>query len=212
MAEAPSPFQDGKVYAIRNSENNEVYVGSTIRTLEARLAGHQKASRRNGQRECRLLNEMIRQVGEDKFTIELLEAYPCDIKRALHVKEREWVERLASLNLLVPARTHAERHVLHREENNQRSKTYYYEHREECLERVRLQGPVHRDARREEICLSNAQYRQDHREERKAWASEVIQCECGSSGIRSTKARHEKSLKHKAYIASLAAALDGNGA
>ena len=159
-----------------------------------------------------MLNEMMRQVGEDKFTIELLESYPSDSRRALHVKEREWVERLASLNLRVPARTPAERYMLHREEQIQRSKAYYREHREECLEGQRLRGQAYREAHREEIHLRDALYRQAHREEHKAWASEVVQCECGSKITRSTKARHENTLKHTTYIDSLAAALDGSGA
>ena len=52
-------------------------------------------------------------IGNDKFSIELHETYPCASKEELHARENHWIRQLGTLNMAIPGRTDKE----YREDN-----------------------------------------------------------------------------------------------
>lgn len=80
-------YQEGKIYIIRNTVNDKLYVGSTTLSLEKRLAKH-KDDRHHAN--MRIGAEMIR-IGIDKFYIELIKNHPCNSKQELNAEEGRWI-------------------------------------------------------------------------------------------------------------------------
>ena len=74
-SETANPYQQGKVYAIRNSVNDAVYVGSTKRELAQRFTQHKSIALKCSCN-TRHLYAMVAELGIDCFRIELLEEFP----------------------------------------------------------------------------------------------------------------------------------------
>ena len=84
---------NGKIYIIRNSENDKVYIGQTIRSVTDRLRQHKKLCRSN---QNQLIYKAIRKYGADKFFVEELES-GIETQKELNEKEAEYIKRFNSL-------------------------------------------------------------------------------------------------------------------
>lgn len=82
-------YQNGKIYKITSSQTDDVYYGSTARTLKQRWRGHK----------C-----MIKKNYEDA-KIELVELFPCSCERELLIRERYYIENNKCINERLPSRT-----------------------------------------------------------------------------------------------------------
>ncbi len=113
-------YQDGRVYKLVNQNDpNEIYVGSTVRSLRTRLAGH-RADMENGATST--LYWRMQQLGFAKFSIQLIEAWPCASRTELRKREQYWITQLEpSLNMERAFTTKEER----QKDNNQGCKLYY---------------------------------------------------------------------------------------
>ena len=90
-------YKNGKIYQILNTENNKVYIGSTCTQLSRRMVHHRKCSLSMSS----LLYDEMKNLGIDKFYIELLEAFPCNNKDELIARENALIrERGTALNSL----------------------------------------------------------------------------------------------------------------
>lgn len=77
----------GKIYLIRNTINNKVYVGQTKLTLEQRFKEHQQHSKKTA------ISHAIQKYGKENFIIELLEE--CNITN-LDKKETFYIKKYNS--------------------------------------------------------------------------------------------------------------------
>lgn len=75
----------GRIYIIRNTVNNKVYIGQTKVSLKLRFQNHLSAAR-NGK--DYVIGKAIRKYGEENFYIELLEE--CTIEE-LNDREKYWI-------------------------------------------------------------------------------------------------------------------------
>jgi hypothetical protein len=104
-------YQNGKIYKIINSDNENVYIGSTIQKLYERMGGH----RRNAiklNKPSKLYNHM-RDIGVEKFKIILIGTSPCSNKEELEKKEFEEMKRHDTkllLNENIYYKKHSEEH------------------------------------------------------------------------------------------------------
>ncbi len=76
-------YSNGKIYTIRNRNNNtEIYVGSTIQLLHKRFYSHKCKSQKEEHKNIKLYIEMH----NDLFNryIELNENYPCNNRKELN--------------------------------------------------------------------------------------------------------------------------------
>jgi group I intron endonuclease len=91
-------YENGKIYKLVNSCNNDIYIGSTITPLWQRFNQH-KCNSKNPEKTSKLYC-MMREVGADHFSIVLIEAYSCETERELHEREDFFIDTLkSSLNM-----------------------------------------------------------------------------------------------------------------
>ncbi len=93
-------YSQGKIYKL--THGNDVYVGSTVLTLEKRKHNH------NYKKDTCSDTLVYKVLGPvwDEVAMELVEEYPCTSKTQLRERERHHAERLkANLNSIRPIRT-----------------------------------------------------------------------------------------------------------
>jgi group I intron endonuclease len=88
-------FTKGKKYKITNDFNNDIYVGSTCDTLVKRFIMHKSNSK---TRQTKLYH-FIRDIGFERFRIELIEDFPCTDKYESRQRENYWIREIGTLNL-----------------------------------------------------------------------------------------------------------------
>jgi hypothetical protein len=89
-------YASGKIYKIVNTEDEEIYIGSTCGSLRLRKSTHKgKAMTRPNRHVYSHLNN----VGWDNVRLILIEDWPCENKQELLSREQYWIEQIRpSLN------------------------------------------------------------------------------------------------------------------
>ena len=85
-----NPYKRGKLYIIRNTVDDKVYVGATYQELHERMKEHRKDSK-NPTRQSKLYVHM-RKLGRENFKISLLKLAPC--KSKWHLENEEYTEQV----------------------------------------------------------------------------------------------------------------------
>lgn len=75
----------GRIYIIRNTINNKVYIGQTISSINLRFRNHLSAAKNGGDY---IIGKAIRKYGESNFYVELLEE--CLVEE-LNEREKYWI-------------------------------------------------------------------------------------------------------------------------
>ena len=121
----------GKIYKILNNIDDEIYVGSTIKTLSQRMASHRCLANFNPYN--KLYKHMI-DIGIDKFYIELVENYPCTDVYELRSREGYYIREIGTLNKNVAGRTkQGWKHEV-KEGIKEKAHTYYEQKKEKAQE------------------------------------------------------------------------------
>jgi Fe-S-cluster containining protein len=116
-------YQNGKIYKL--SGNNQIYIGSTVRTLTERYNRHISSFKR-----C-IYTTAWAILTDTNATIELIELYPCNTKEELLMRERYYIEAMECVNKLCPILTDSER----KESNRKRYSKYCKKHPEKSKEK-----------------------------------------------------------------------------
>ena len=138
-------FARGKVYAVRNTVNAKVYVGSTVRTLAQRMSQHRGSAR---DADPLPLYVAIREIGVEKFYIELITDCPCDRRETLHREEGRHIRELNTIapngyNSNVSGRAAAEWRVDNAETIRTKKKLYHEANCEAIRAKVRAWAMQH---------------------------------------------------------------------
>ena len=155
-------YSKGKIYKILNTETNDIYIGSTCQKLSKRMTNHRTNLKRGVNHS---LYQKMREIGDKKFYIELVEEYPCSSLEQLNKREGEYIREIATLNQKIAGRTNKEYADENREIRNQKSREYYQENREQELERSR--NKYQKD--KERINARHKKYNEEHKEEIQAY-------------------------------------------
>jgi len=91
-------YQNGKIYKITNSENKEIYIGSTCHSLNCRMNGHRSDFKRGKTISSR---EILKY--QDPLIV-LIEDYPCNSKDELLKREQFYILNNDCVNKNIPAR------------------------------------------------------------------------------------------------------------
>ncbi len=86
-------FHQSKIYKLTDNTNDNVYIGSTIQTLQQRLQGH-KSSAKCSKEGYGCASKSIIDNGD--YKIELLEEFSCETKKELLIKEQEYINQYPS--------------------------------------------------------------------------------------------------------------------
>lgn len=184
-------YKNGKIYAIRSYQTEEVYIGSTCQTLSQRMAKH-----RGYYREANSTIKSTKILQYEDAYIELIEYYPCKTKEELRRREGEIQrEHVNRVNRNIAGNTKQEFNKEYYEKNKKeldiKSKKYNEEHKEEIDEYHKK----YREDNREILRIKQAQFREEHKEELKERDKKKYEC-CGKVLNWRHKARHEKSAYH----------------
>jgi hypothetical protein len=191
----PSDFSKGKIYKITNDFNDDVYVGSTCDTLIKRFSQHKGESCRKIEKP---LYKLINEIGFNRFRIELIEDYPCTDKYQLRQREGHFIREMGTLNILIAGRDMKQ----WREENENYNADYWQQNREKYLESNRIRASDYYLENQEKAKTKFKDYYVTNSGKIKEQKKEVIICECGCTTNRGHIARHIKTSKHLALMAS----------
>ena len=179
-------YKRGKIYTIICEDGN-VYVGSTIQTLNDRLATH-----RNDDT-CRMYKYIHNNYNCDwsKCKIELYENYPCKNKKVLDRKEGEIIQLIGTINKQIAGRTRDEYEEYRKEDK----KIYLQNYNKNNKEKIAERNKEHR--------IKNAEYYKEYernrknKKERNEYSKQIIECDCGCLSTQCHKARHQKTKRHQ---------------
>ena len=204
-------YQDGKIYSLRSHQTDDIYIGSTCRSLSARKANHKKDYKQklNGV-DINLSAFKICQF--DDFYIELVENCPCNSREELHRREGEVIRNTPNcINKLIAGRGKKEHYEDNKERILEKNKEWAQNNQEKVKEYLKQ---YHQD-NLEKHKQQNQQNYLDNRDKYKALMKENYQrnkvdqlakqavkytCECGNTLAAGHKARHEKTKHHMSYM------------
>lgn len=176
MPRQPKDFSQAKIYKIVCGITGEIYVGSTTKQyLSQRLTAHRNALRewKKGRSGCMTSFTILER---ENYTIELIEAYPCQCWDELLSREGHWIRQLDCVNKVIPGRTKQEylevnkeyfreHHKKYCEANKEqlqaKKKAYLIENKEIVTEKKRL----YHQANKEKLNEISHVYYQENKEE-----------------------------------------------
>ena len=180
-------YHKSKIYSIRNTLNDEIYIGSTSSDLCKRMVKHRCMAKQKP--EASTFHTYMKENGIDNFYIELEEEYSCENVEQLRKREGEIIREKGTLNKQIAGRSKTEYGKEYKQNNKDKINQRRNERRKENPEKTK-----------EEYKRYGALYRERHPERIKAWHETKVECECGGKYTLSHKAEHLKSKKHKNFL------------
>tara|TARA_R110002049_G_scaffold213472_1_gene384918 strand:- start:34 stop:597 length:564 start_codon:yes stop_codon:yes gene_type:complete len=183
-----SRYKNGLIYKLccKDPTIKDIYVGSTC-AFRFRKANHKSnCNNEKGKTYNSKVYQFIRENGgwENWDMIQLIN-YPCNTKRELELKEREYLEMLGgTLNKGIPTRTKTEYDAVHKEEKKEYKKAHYQANKEELKEKHKA-------------------YREANKEQLNEKKKEKFKCDCGGRYTKGSKVRHIKTKKHQKFLKSI---------
>lgn len=203
-------YKNGKVYKIVCNESGLCYVGSTCeKYLSTRLSKHKSDYKKYLHDDTNHYYVTSYEVLKlNNFDIILIEKYPCESKEELYARERFYIETTECVNKYVPCRTSQEYYKDNKEKLLENVKNYRLKNIEKIREydrkRVALRKEYkkdydknYREQNQDKIKEYSKSYRQTHKNIRN---TEIINCECGLTYQKCSKARHLKSKTHQQFF------------
>lgn len=188
MPKLPKDFSKSVIYRIvcRDLTIKDLYVGSTTNLTKRKLQHSSDCDNPNRIAYTYEVYAFIRANGGWKnWDIVMIEAFPCNNKDELHMRERYQIEKFgASLNMRLPIRTEAEE-IKYKAD-------WYAENRT----RLREKGTLYSAAHTTEACeRANLFYANNKDTINEARRQKII-CECGRSTAKGRLTIHRKSKIH----------------
>ncbi len=182
-------YENGKIYTIV-CDDGAVYVGSTIRTLNDRLASHRT------DKTCCMYKYIYKSYDGDwsKCKIELYELYSCNNKKELWNREGKIIQLIGTINKKIAGRTRKEYEELRKDEK----KIYFKEYRKKNKEILQEKNIQYREDNKEK--LQNYERNRSNKNERLEKQKETIECDCGCISTRKHLPRHQRTPKHQELI------------
>jgi len=149
----------------------DCYVGHTTHFVRRKSGHHSACTNPNAKQYHYKVYQFIRDHGGwDNWSMIQIEPFPCKDVNEARVRERYWIEKLATLNQTIPGRTQKECFA-----------KYYAEHKEKFVEK-------------------SAKYHREHQNEiherQVKYNAVIITCTCGAKITQNCRSRHLKSKKH----------------
>lgn len=209
-------YANGKIYIIRNTENDKVYIGSTTQPLCKRMALHRRDARTE---QCinRALYKAFTQIGVDKFSIELLEEYPCDNVEQLLAREGHFIRQhqshISGYNKKLEGRGLKEyleenkekilqKKIIYREGHKEHISNYmkhYYQQNKDELQETKKEWY---EQNKERILQKRKEYQHENQVLISQQRKEKVVCQCGCEVTRACLSRHKKSQLHLSWEAN----------
>ena len=174
-------YLNGKIYKITNNVTDDIYIGSTIKTLKERFSNHKRNYKQflNGNYGNVRVFKLFGKFGIENCAIELIELYPCESKNELEQQESVYINnnKAFCVNNNIPGRT---------------NKQYIIDNKDK-IKQYRIDN-------KDKIKQYQNKYDIDNKDKIKKQKKKLINCGCGSKFTNGNKNRHLKSKKHKQYL------------
>lgn len=181
MTKTKIDYSKGLIYKIvcNDLECKDIYIGSTTDFIRRKYQHKSTCNNENSKNYNLKVYKSIRANGGwGNWSMIELQKYPCKDGNELRAQERLYYEELnGNLNIRNPNRSQKENYEQHQEYYKK-----YYEHNKEQLKEQ------HKDYYKNNKEIINEQRKQK------------IECICGSTIVKHTKLRHERSTKHLNYV------------
>jgi hypothetical protein len=119
-------YSKGKIYKITNNVNDDIYIGSTIKSLNQRFSNHKSNYKQflNGNYSNVRVFKLFGNFGIANCAIELIELYPCESKNELEKKESEFINnnKAFCVNKNIPGRTVKDYRIDNADKNKEQKK------------------------------------------------------------------------------------------
>ena len=203
----------GRIYKIfRPCDENTVYIGSTKKPLNERLAYHRYAYKQylNGRTISRTTSCEI--VKYQDAEIHLLELVEVNDNTELRMLENDYINEYRKEGFDVVNKYNA---FTSEDDKIKHSKEYKKKYSEEHKEQIKQRGKQYREPRKEEINKRVKEYNKSHKEEKRIYDEEYrennkekikekmnkkFQCKCGGKYTRAHKLKHERTQIHINYV------------
>jgi len=177
-------YRNGKIYMIMTENSNDIYIGSTIQTLKARLNKHESYYKTG------IYCSSAEIIKQGNYKIILIKNFACDSKEELEFEETRFQKDMVCVNKILARLTDEEK----RQNNKQNKKKYYIENKQRINEN------------KKKYYIENKQRINENKKkyyiENKERLNRKINCDCGGKFTSRHKTEHFKSLKHKKYLKS----------
>jgi hypothetical protein len=212
-------YLNAKIYKIIDKSNNNVYIGSTIKTLKQRLSCHEGHYQMyvNGKYTYVSSFEILQ---NNNYCIELIEAYPCESKEELEKKEGFVIKSIECVNKRIAGQIKdmVEYQKQYREQHKkiilENAKQYREQHKKEIIEyekqyketnklKIKEYKKQYREQHKNEMKQYYEQHRKEIEEYQKQYREQHKQktnCICGANITVHNKAHHERSQKHIKFV------------
>ena len=192
-------YENAKIYRIVDNTNGNQYIGSTCKTLSARLSKH-KTDYKNHLIGKQAYITSYKILENNNFDIVLIENIEnCKSKEELHKRERFYIDSMVCVNKVIPTRTHKEYKEDHKDFYKDYNKQYKVEHKEI------IQGQwkeYYENNKTKLIDRAKAHYI-DNKGKILQYQGQKHICSCGKEYTHHHKSRHERSKKHQEYLKTL---------
>ena len=189
-------YKNASIYKLccKDPTITDIYVGSTC-AFRNRKYGHKgDCNNESSPQHNYPVYKFIRANGgwNNWEMIELLK-YPCNTKRELELKEREYLEMLGgTLNKHIPTRTNKEWRIDRKEHVSNWQRINHQKNKESINKRHRINHQKNKES-------INKRHRLNY-EANKEKLCEKFNCECGGKFTKCNKAHHFKTPKHQKYL------------
>lgn len=218
-------YNNGKIYAIRSHQTDDVYIGSTCNPLCKRMAQH----RCDYKSQTRITNSRMILKYDDAY-IELIENFPCNTKEELLSREGHHIRTMPNcVNRCIVGRTRKEYQQTYKDKIAGYQATYRLENLDAIKEREKKyrkankqklaeKKKVYHEANKEIIMENKKVYydtnkiviKEKHKKYYEANKDKILEkhsikrtCSCGMEYSHSHRARHERTKKHQDYLKTL---------
>ena len=130
-------YNEAKIYILKSTKTQNVYIGSTCCSLKKRLTEHRSdlGSYLKDKKNYRTSFEIVKY---DDCTIEILEEFPCTTKEELALREGFHIKNNEnSINICVAGRSRKEYYYDNHQKLLQQKREYYHENHEKICKRRR---------------------------------------------------------------------------
>jgi len=159
-------YANGKIYALRTHKGDEVYIGSTIHTLEERFRCHK----------CKKSNKITSKSLFERYNdvyIELIELFPCKSRTELCRREGEIMMGFGdkAINKRIAGQTAKEFAAKYCANNREKKTEYDAKYRAENREKKAESNAKYYAENREKVKEQKANYRAENREKKAEYAA-----------------------------------------
>lgn len=186
----------GKVYAIRSHQTEDIYIGSTCDTLPKRFYGHKAQFKRYRDGKGHYYTSFKMLEFDDAY-IELFENCPCNDKNELTRREGELIRSNPNcVNKNIAGQTQKQ----WRQVNAEHIKEYRNQYRQDNAEIIKEKRNQYQQDNAEALKAYYKQYQQANAEHIKKRMNQKHICPCGGKYNKSHEARHFRTKKHQKYL------------